>query len=81
MREKNITRTIEVRIINVSVYDTDIKSIKTEVIKLYDVDNKNVKKAIEKAVNGIVLEFLEISIIETKYSMSIDDFIKYGKEV
>lgn len=81
MREKNITRTIEVRVISVSVYDPNIKSIKTEVVKLYDVDNKNVKKAIEKAVNGIVLEFLEISIIETKYLMSIDDFIKYGKEV
>lgn len=81
MRGKNITRTIEERVINVSVYDTDTKLIKTEVVKLHDVDTKNVKKVIEKVVKGIVLEFSEIEIKETKYTMNVEDFIKYGKEV
>ena len=81
MREKNITRTISMTLIEVSLYNKDTKEIEVRSIvapEITDVDKFLTKKFADTAY--VVLEY-KCSASEHKYSMSLEDFIKYGEEV
>lgn len=84
MREKNITRTFMITSVEVSLYNKDTKGIEKSMLKAVDIDNVNIEKWVAmqyKDLNVVVLEIEVKSTTETKYRMSIDDFINYGKEV
>ncbi len=81
MREKNITRTISMSLIEVSVYNKDTKTIEVQSIiapEVTDVDKFLFKKFANTVY--VVLEY-KCSVSEHKYSMSIEDFVNYAQEV
>lgn len=81
MREKNITRTVSMYLIEVSLYSKDTKEIEVRTIvapEITDLDKFLAKKFAD--TDYVVLEY-KFSASEHKYSMSLEDFIKYGEEV
>lgn len=81
MREKNITRTISMTLIEVSLYNKGIKEIEVQTIvapEVADVDKFLSNKFADTVY--VVLEY-KCSVSEHKYSMSVDDFVRYAKEV
>ena len=81
MREKCITRTVTMSLINVSLYNKVTKSIEAQSIITPEVCDPN--KFLAKKFEGsdyVILEY-ECFLSEHKYSMSVEDFVKYAKEV
>lgn len=84
MREKSITRTFIITVVEVSLYNKDTKGIEKSTLKAVDIDSSQIEKWVIKQYNGFNVVVLETSILsrsEVKYAMSLEDFIKYGKEV
>lgn len=84
MREKNITRTFIITSVEVSLYNKDTKGIEKSMLKAVDIDTANIEKWLKKQFercNVVVLEYEIKGCYECKYVMSLEDFIKYGKEV
>lgn len=84
MREKNITRTFMITSVEVSLYNKDTKGIEKSMLKAVDIDTADIEKWAKKQFerfNVVVLEYEIKGCYECKYAMSLEDFIKYGKEV
>ena len=81
MREKNITRTISMTLIEVSLYNKGTKEIEVQTIVAPEITD--VCKFLSKKFAGtayVVLEY-KYSVSEHKYSMTVDDFVIYAEEV
>lgn len=84
MRERKITRTFIITSVEVSLYNKDTKGIEKSLLKAVDIDTVDIEKWVKKQFerfNVVVLEYEIMGSYECKYAMSIEDFIKYGKEV
>ena len=84
MREKNITRTVFVTEVNVAVYNKVTKEMDAMQLVAYDIEAKDIEKWVHKELKGSNVVILEINpgeSYEVKYTMPLNDFIKYGKEV
>ena len=84
MREKNVTRTFIVAVVEVSLYNKDTKEIEKVVLKAVDIDSDQIEKWVAKQYNGfnvVVLETTVISRSEHKYAMSVEHFIAYAQEI
>lgn len=85
MREKNITRTFMVTVVEVTLYNKAIKDIEMTVLKAFDIPASDLEKWVIKKYKDcddiVVLDINIKDTTEAKYSMSIDDFINYGKEM
>lgn len=80
MREKNITRTVDVITAELTTYDTTKKEIMKVSVNVYEVEEKHLKKALEKRVApDIVLSIDKAYHAEVKYSMPLSTFIKYAE--
>ena len=84
MREKNITRTVFVTEVHVAVYNKDTKEMEAMQLVAYDIEAKDIDKWVHKELKGtnnVILEIEPAESAEVKYTMTLSDFIKYGKEV
>lgn len=84
MREKNISRTVLVTEVHVTVYNKDTKEMGAMLLVAYDIEAKDIEKWVHKELresNVVILEMEMGESCEVKYTMSLSDFIKYGKEV
>lgn len=83
MREKNVTRTFIVAVVEVSLYNKDTKEIEKAILKAFDIDSDQIEKWVAKQYNGfnvVVLETVVLSRSERKYTMSVEQFITYAQE-
>lgn len=84
MREKSITRTFIITVVEVSLYNKDTKGIEKSTLKAVDIDSNQIEKWVAKQYDGfnvVVLETVVLSRSEIKYAMTVDQFIAYAKEV
>lgn len=83
MREKNVTRTFIVAVVEVSLYNKDTKEIEKAILKAVDIDSNQIEKWVAKQYNGfnVVLEMTVLSRTEQKYGMSVEQFMTYAQEV
>lgn len=84
MREKEITRTFEFTPVVVTVYNKDTKEMELVNLTAIDVPLNGIEKWAKKQFDGynvVVIEYEIKPSYHSKYAMSIEDFIKYGKEV
>lgn len=84
MREKNITRTFIITSVEVSLYNKDTKGVEKSTLKAIDIATTDIEKWVKKQferLNVVVLEYEIMGRYECKYAMSLEDFIKYGKEL
>ena len=85
MIEKNITRTFIVTVVDVKLYNKATKDIEMAVLKAIDIPAGDLEKWVTKKYKDcddmVVLDINIQDTTERKYAMSLEDFIKYGKEV
>lgn len=84
MREKNITRTFTCTPVTVTVYNKETKEMELVNLTAIDVPHDFIEKWAKKqfeASNVVALEYDIKPSYERKYAMSLEEFIKYGKEV
>lgn len=84
MREKTVTRTFIITSVEVSLYNKDTKGIEKSILKAIDIVTSDIGKWLKKQFercNVVVLDYEIMGRHECKYSMSLEDFIKYGEEV
>lgn len=84
MREKNVTRTFMVTVVEVKLYNKATKDIETSVLKAFDIPACGLEKWVTKQYKDFDVVVLEINVqdtVERKYAMSIEEFIASAKEV
>lgn len=84
MKQKEITRTFEFTPVVVTVYNKDTKEMELVNLTAIDVPLNDIEKWAKKQFDGFNVVVIEYEIkpsYTSKYAMSIEDFIKYGKEV
>lgn len=84
MREKNITRTFTCTPVAVTVYNKETKEMELVNLSAIDVPLDFIEKWVKKQFDGsnvVVLEYEIKPSYDRKYAMSLEEFMKYGKEV
>lgn len=85
MREKNITRTFIVTVVEAKLYNKDTKDIEMAVLKAFDIPAGDLEKWVTKKYKDcddiVVLDINIQDTTERKYAMSIDQFISLAQEV
>lgn len=84
MREKNITRTFIVTVVEVKLYNKATKDIEMAVLKAFDIPASDLEKWVTKKYKDCDIVVLDINIQDTnerKYTMPIDQFITLAQEV
>lgn len=70
--------------VEVSLYNKGTKGIEKSTLKSVDIATADIEKWLKKQFercNVVVLDYEIKGCCECKYAMSLEDFIKYGKEV
>lgn len=78
------TRTVHTTTALVMVVNTTTQQVENKnYVLLGELDKKQVENIVKKQLeNGLVfVQVMELNVIDKMYSISIEDFIKYGKEI